>query len=430
MVRFPKTNQLKMNNSDFIPKNLFIGILHRKKELEWLNRNSKSGIQIAANNFQWNFIDGIERNNNGTVDVFSTLSMGSYPLASKKLIVFSKKHKRNQSSILKYIGYINFYFIKGFVRFFLLTIELIKWIRKNPNGTIFIYSLYTPYLFSLRLIRLFKKTNDIKICLIVPDLYGKYSIQPPLYSLKGLQHRLDSFFKSKLFKKLDLYVLLTKQMAKPLDLNDNKYVIVEGLIDKTKINVLNQTHHSNSKRIILYAGSLLKVFGIEMLLESFTRINNKNFELWICGPINESQSVLEFTQKDKRIKYLGFLEREELTKIRIKCHLLINPRPNKGEYVKYSFPSKTIEYMASGKPVLMFKLDGLPEDYYKYIYFIDKYNQESIAEAIVNVLSKSDKELVDFGRRASDFIIQNKNSQEQVRKILLKLNTKSNASYI
>ena len=53
-----------MNNSDFIPRNLFIGILHRKKELKWLNRNSKSGIQIAANNFQWNFIDGIEKNNN------------------------------------------------------------------------------------------------------------------------------------------------------------------------------------------------------------------------------------------------------------------------------------------------------------------------------------------------------------------------------
>ena len=104
MERFSKTNQLKMNNSDFIPKNLFIGILHREKELEWLNRNSKSGIQIAANNFQWNFIDGIERNNNGTVDVFSTLSMGSYPLASKKLIVFSKKHERSQSSILKYIA--------------------------------------------------------------------------------------------------------------------------------------------------------------------------------------------------------------------------------------------------------------------------------------------------------------------------------------
>lgn len=419
-----------MNNSDFIPKSLFIGILHREKELEWLNRNSKSGIQIAANNFQWNFIDGIERNNNGQVDVFSTLSMGSYPLASKKFLVFSKKHKRNQSSIIKYIGYINFYFIKGFVRFVLLTIEIIKWIRKNSHGNIFIYSLYSPYLFSVFLIRLLNKKNDIKICLIVPDLYGKYSIQPSLYSLKGLQHRVDSFFKSKLSKKLDLYVLLTKQMAKPLGLNESKYVIVEGLIDKTKINYLNQTNCSNSKRIILYTGSLLKVFGIEMLLESFTRINNINFELWICGPVNESNRVLEFTKKDKRIKYLGFLQGEELNKARIKCHLLINPRPNIGEYVKYSFPSKTIEYMASGKPVLMYKLDGLPEDYYNYIYFIDEFNQESIASAIVNVLSKSENELIDFGKKAADFIFINKNSQEQIRKIFLKLNANSNALYL
>lgn len=420
MERFPKTNQLKMNNSDFIPKNLFIGILHREKELEWLNRNSKSGIQIAANNFQWNFIDGVERNNNGTADVFSTLSMGSYPLASKKLIVFSKKHKRSQSSILKYIGYINFYFIKGFARFFLLTIELIKWIRKNPNGNIFIYSLYTPYLFSLYFTSIFQKSMGIKACLIVPDLYGKYAIQKPFYTLAGLLGRVDSLLIPFLSKNFDAYVLLTNQMAGPLKLNDKPFVVIEGLISKNNYSYINE--YSDSKKTILYSGSLLKVFGVEMLLESFLRIENKNYELWICGPENESQKVIEFTQKDSRIKYLGFLSKEELDHIRIKSNILINPRPNEGEYVKYSFPSKTMEYLISGKPVLMFKLDCIPKEYEDYIYFIDENNTESISRSIIEILSKSNFELNEFGEKARNFIIKNKSNKAQVAKVFNMLN--------
>jgi len=172
------------------------------------------------------------------------------------------------------------------------------------------------------------------------------------------------------------------------------------------------------KKIILYTGSLLNDFGIETLLKAFLQIENKNYELWLCGPTNESESVIEYTKIENRIKYLGFLRKDEVVKLQQNASVLINPRPNIGEYVKYSFPSKTMEYLLSGKPVIMFKLDGIPDDYYDYIYFIDNYDVDSIAETLITVCEKTDDELMKFGNKAQKFVRENKNSTLQTEKAI------------
>ena len=53
--------------------------------------------------------------------------------------------------------------------------------------------------------------------------------------------------------------------------------------------------------------------------------------------------------------------------------LLINLRNPEDKYTKYSFPSKTFEYMVSGTPFFTTKLEGIPSEYYNYLYCIDSY---------------------------------------------------------
>ena len=53
-----------------------------------------------------------------------------------------------------------------------------------------------------------------------------------------------------------------------------------------------------------------------------------------------------------------------------RADVLVNPRPNEGEYTKYSFPSKNIEYLLSGNPVVGYMLSGMPEDYRRFVYEI------------------------------------------------------------
>jgi glycosyltransferase involved in cell wall biosynthesis len=98
--------------------------------------------------------------------------------------------------------------------------------------------------------------------------------------------------------------------------------------------------------------------------------------------------------------------------------LLVNPRSTKEEFTKYSFPSKTIEYMLSGTPVLTTRLQGIPEEYFKYVFSAEDNDVSLLTDAINNALSHTDAELAQMGLGAREYIVKNKNSVAQAKRIL------------
>ena len=98
--------------------------------------------------------------------------------------------------------------------------------------------------------------------------------------------------------------------------------------------------------------------------------------------------------------------------------VLINPRPSDEEYVRYSFPSKTMEYMSTGTPVLTTALPCIPEEYRPYLYFIQEETPGGIATALRQVLSRSDEELFEKGCRARRFVLEQRNNVVQAAKVL------------
>jgi len=97
--------------------------------------------------------------------------------------------------------------------------------------------------------------------------------------------------------------------------------------------------------------------------------------------------------------------------------ILVNPRANNEEYTKYSFPSKIMEYMSSGTPVIAYKLDGIPDEYYKYLYQVEA-GEDGLFVTLREILSKSDRELEDKGQLAKGFVLTKKNSEIQAAKII------------
>ena len=48
----------------------------------------------------------------------------------------------------------------------------------------------------------------------------------------------------------------------------------------------------------------------------------------------------------------------------------VNPRPGAADFTRYSFPSKTLEYLDAGKPVLAYRNDGIPPEYDEHLLYI------------------------------------------------------------
>ncbi|MBR0449021.1 MAG: glycosyl transferase family 1, partial [Peptococcaceae bacterium] len=95
----------------------------------------------------------------------------------------------------------------------------------------------------------------------------------------------------------------------------------------------------------------------------------------------------------------------------------VNVREDKSEFTKYSFPSKTIEYMLSGTPLLTTRLIGIPQEYYRYSFSVSSNTPTVLMEKLKEIAEKSAEELLEIGRRAQRFIQEEKNGQKQAKKI-------------
>ena len=102
----------------------------------------------------------------------------------------------------------------------------------------------------------------------------------------------------------------------------------------------------------------------------------------------------------------------------MKVTLLINPRPTNEEYTKYSFPSKNMEYMVSGTPILTTKLPGMPKEYYKHVYLIEEENVDGLKNILIDILNKPVEELYKFGNGAKEFVLNKKSNIMQAKKII------------
>jgi glycosyltransferase involved in cell wall biosynthesis len=115
------------------------------------------------------------------------------------------------------------------------------------------------------------------------------------------------------------------------------------------------------------------------------------------------------------------LKRDEVLQLQKSCTVLINPRPKNGEYTKYSFPSKIMEYMSSGTPVIAYKLEGIPEEYYEHIYMVND-DKGGLFGTLKDVLCKDEQELFRKGQIAKEFVLTQKSGEKQGEKILQMLN--------
>ena len=214
------------------------------------------------------------------------------------------------------------------------------------------------------------------------------------------------------------YVLLTEAMNDYLNKQGKPYVILEGHADITMADRIPAMEKKTSPRICFYAGGVSKQYGLSNLVEGFRKADIPNTCLHIYGPGDYVEELEEIAAKDSRIFYGGMLLNTRIVEKEQEATLLLNPRPTDEEYVKYSFPSKTMEYMASGTPVLTTVLPGMPKEYHPYVYLLEDETAEGIAGKLREVLANSDEELFQKGQEARRFVLEQKNNVIQARKIL------------
>ena len=171
---------------------------------------------------------------------------------------------------------------------------------------------------------------------------------------------------------------------------------------------------------MLYTGTLHRELGIAELLTAFQAL--EGVQLWLCGRGDMVPEVEQAVKKSNNIHYFGFVAQEIALALQTHACALINPRTAQGTFTRYSFPSKTLEYMRSGKPVLCCKLEGIPDEHDAYLRYIDPQTPEGIRAAVLALFALPKQEQADIGVRSRHFALEHKNNKVQALRVLSFLN--------
>lgn len=287
------------------------------------------------------------------------------------------------------------------------TKRIINWQKQNPGGIVICDTIVGELSIAVNIASIFRKINSVAIVTDVPLVRA-------LDQRKGIR-KLPIILKQQMIYNYKNYIFLTEQMNALLNKKNRPYVVVEGVADGIAENLI---YKKSEKKICMMAGLLEDEFGVGFLIDSFKKADVENAELVFYGKGTSVEYIEEENKKDERIKYAGQLTNTEIIEKEKTATLLINPRPPVGQWTAYSFPSKNIEYISSGTPLVAFKLAGIPDEYDEYFYKIPSNESDEFAKTLKELLNKPDKELIEFGARAQKWVLENKNPKIQAEKIL------------
>ena len=395
-------------------KYAFLTILIPPQIEDKVHSLSKRNMQDAANALQWNIYNGLCENIGQEIRIFNLLPIGSFPQYYKEPFVSDFSFDTDNCRENKNIGFCNIKLLRKYLQPSRIYAELDRWCGnyKNEDKTLFVYTASAAFMQVAD--RLKRKYNKLKVCCIIADLPDMSSLSSNKSFLKRLFEKHLSDTSYKYLCQVDRFVLLTKHMAEYMHI-DKPYVVMEGIISEV---VSVDAREEGNIRTILYTGTLHKRFGIMTLVEAFELLSDPNYRLVICGIGDSESEIRNVATRDSRIDFRGQVRREAALELQRKATVLVNPRQNIEAFTKYSFPSKTMEYLAAGVPLIAYKLDGIPDEYDRYIFYVEDNDPVTLSKKIDEVCKKSFEERRSFARSAQEFVKQKKNAVEQTKKIV------------
>jgi glycosyltransferase involved in cell wall biosynthesis len=367
--------------------------------------------RVASQNYHSLLVEGLAREENGTdITVLSSIPV-TYDVCKRRILFFVKEKKSN--IIYDHIPCLNFALIKELVLLIYVFFKTISWaVRYRKCKKVIICDVLNFSIsFSARLVSMIFRLKFIAIVTDIPSLMLDNT-------KKTLRRSIYNSFSEKLIYSFDFYIFLTEQMSEILRTNSKKYIVVEGMVDSTLAKDENHLENKWKKKSVVYAGGIYREYGINVLVEAFQGIPGDSYRLIFYGDGAMVPELIDLCKMDKRIEYRGVVTHSEVLKAQLSASLLVNPRMSDLKLSAYSFPSKNLEYMASGTPVLTTMLEGIPKEYFDFVYYIKDESVEGIRKSLLNLLEKSNEELHSFGRDAQNYVLSQKNNERQAKRIL------------
>ena len=377
--------------------------IYKKRYKPLLDTNQKFFLSL---------IEGLEKIKNIRVDCISTIpiSSGTYP----DRVIPSTKEKVGDVEFL-YCGCLNLPVMRNLSNAFEVKRKVAEYLKQHKNEKMIIIcdALLAEVSVNVAMMKR-KNTKVLAVVTDVPSIVDKMNFYCNIKSV--LSNFYGKIAMQSLYK-YDKYIFLTEQMNELCNPNYQPYMIMECIVTPSNF-IPEHGLESKNKPYVLYAGKFYRECGV-LTLAKAAHLLKDVCEVWLYGGHGDCMEELrQLSEQIDNLKLHDIVPVEEIHIIETGAAALINPRPASEEFTKYSFPSKTAEYMLSGVPVIMYKLPGIPAEYDKYLHYIENESVEGIAKAVKSLFSENVDQRNSQALAARQFIIKNKNNKNQAERVL------------
>ena len=270
-----------------------------------------------------------------------------------------------------------------------LLVRLVQFVRQGlaaPRDAegILVYSLHTPLVAAALLL---KRVRGLPVFVFIPDLPS--FMGGPTHFLKRLLKRLDGAIVRRLLSRTDGAFPITDGIGRDWLVHGPRYLTIEGISDDAASALTSARANASyvfrgtHPPLLLYTGALEHVLRFA---EAFHRSSIDASLVFVGGGVDAVQ-LQALTSVDHRIHVKPFMTGQAFAREVERADFMLNARDPAWPGTPYSFPSKLLEYLITGKPVVSTRLSGIPAEYFGVLRPVDLADQRSFEASLSRALA-------------------------------------------
>lgn len=226
--------------------------------------------------------------------------------------------------------------------------------------------------------------------------------------------RADYWLQRWVMKRCDALVVVSSDILKDFRL-DQPSVLVDGGIEADP-NSAAPGPLPDGVFVLAYTGGLTELNGVRMVLGAFSQLRGEHYRLIVAGAGPLASEVAAAAGRDPRIDFRGLVSAEDVASIQSSANLLLNPRLTAAMNTRYFFPSKMIEYMATGRPVASTCTGHVESEFGDFVFLLRNETPEALADLVRHV-EQDQHGARSAAEAARRYVLANKTWSAQGRKV-------------
>ena len=276
------------------------------------------------------------------------------------------------------IGFLNLVVLKHATRFFAIVRawpQIVRW----RVETVYVHGVHTPFLLAGLLFR----ARGLRVIAVLTDPPG-VSLPTDGWFSRLLKH-VDRALAGMIIRRFSGVIALAPELA-ARHARGLPVLVVPGIVGAdwlARLTALPPGSPGNDRPVVLYAGGLHAAYGVDRLIDAAELLPDVDFRFYGKG----DQVARLIRASPANASYEGFVDAPALARAIRQADILVNPRPTGSRMAAQSFPSKLLEYLASGKPVLTTRLDAIPPEIAGCFDYPEDESPAGLAAAIRRMLA-------------------------------------------